>query len=184
MVRTDVLRSRRKEKLTVAASAVDLSDVDDLVVADGDTAAAVVLDDLVVSVLRASADDQNVAVAERGNGVLADVAEPDVADSAGALAVNTFQSFGANDDVLEGCAVLEDEDSVIRACVAVLASHAAVVLLVGKVQGRTLGDRTRSLEGLYSTIASRNGEGLRGDETSEESGSEELHCDDGRRLVE
>lgn len=53
----------------VAAAAVQLADVDDGEVLDSDGAAAVVLDDLVLGLLGATALDQDVAGAEGGDGV-------------------------------------------------------------------------------------------------------------------
>ena len=47
-----------------------------------------------------------------GDGVLADVLEPDVLEGAGALAVDALGLAGADDDVAEGGAVLEDEHGV------------------------------------------------------------------------
>lgn len=53
----------------VAAGAVELADVDVGAAADGDGAAAVVLDDLVLSLLGTAALDEDVAVAEGRDGV-------------------------------------------------------------------------------------------------------------------
>lgn len=57
------------------------------------------LDDLVRGVLGASATDGDGARALAGDGVLTDVLEPDVVDSAGTLAVHAFHLVLANDDV-------------------------------------------------------------------------------------
>ena len=53
----------------VATAAVELAGRDDGEVADGDGAAAVVLDNLVVSVLGASTFDEDIARAQCGNGI-------------------------------------------------------------------------------------------------------------------
>ena len=71
------------------------------------------LDDLVLSVGGASADDAGVAVALQGERVLADVDPPYVLDGAGAEAVDAFDLVLADYGVGEGCAVFEDEDGVL-----------------------------------------------------------------------
>lgn len=67
----------------VTAAAVQLTGVDDGKVLDGDGSGTVVLDDLVLGLLGSSADDGGVTGTEDGDGVLADVAEPDVSQCAG-----------------------------------------------------------------------------------------------------
>jgi hypothetical protein len=92
---------------TVAARPGKLAVVLDVVVFDADVDAdAVDLDDLVVGGEGAAAD---------GDGVFADVLEPDIGDGAGAKAVDALGLVGADDDVGDGGAVLEDEDGVFGA---------------------------------------------------------------------
>ena len=57
------------------------------------------------------------------HGVLADVLPPDIVDSAGALAVHALGLVGADDDVGERRAVLEDEDGVGLASLLLLLAH-------------------------------------------------------------
>jgi hypothetical protein len=61
---------------------VELPSVDDGVVADRDSALVVVLNDFVFGFLGSTADDESVARSKNGNGVFADVSEPDVGQSA------------------------------------------------------------------------------------------------------
>lgn len=120
----------------IAAGAVQLAGIHDGVVLDGDRPLAVVLDDLILGLLRAAALDEGVAVAEEGDGVLADVTEPDVGEGAGALAVDALKLVLADNDVAELGAILEDEDRVGAAGVLVAVARAAtVVLLVAAVEG-------------------------------------------------
>ena len=76
---------------------------------------AIHLDDLVARGEGAAAGDGDLAFALEGDGVLADVLEPDVGDGAGAEAVDAFGLVGADDDVGDGGAVLEDKDGVVLA---------------------------------------------------------------------
>lgn len=106
--------SRAAVALAVAAAAHQLAVVLGVEVGDLDGAAAVELDDLVRGVEGAAALDEGGArgLLER-DGVLADVLEPDVDEGAGALAVHALGLAGADDDVGEGGAVLEDEHGVL-----------------------------------------------------------------------
>lgn len=100
----------------VAAAADELAKVLDVEVADGDgDADAVDLDDLVGGVEGTAAGDGDVAALLEGDGVFAHVLEPDVGDGAGAKAVDALGLVGADDDVGDGGAVLEDEDGVVAA---------------------------------------------------------------------
>lgn len=164
--------------LTVTTSAVHLSNIDDLVVTDSDTTASVVLNDLVICVLRSTTDDQNIAVAQSRYGVLADVTEPDIADSAPALAVHTLKCIGTDDDVFKGCTILEEEDGVLGAGVALSALHATGELAVAIVPGLTGGNSLDGLEYLDVADAGGDVERLGGSETSEQSEGEVLHLDD------
>ena len=98
--------------LAVTASTVELAKVGDLETVDGDSSLTIVLDDLVGGRLSTSALDNGVTVTFQGKSVLADVDPPDVLDGAGALAVDTLDLVLADDGVLEGTAVLDDEDGV------------------------------------------------------------------------
>jgi hypothetical protein len=76
--------------VAVAAAAVELAEVLDVEVGNGDGAGTVVLDDLVVSAKGAAALDVGRVAAVLGldgEGVLTDRRPPDVADEAGALAL-------------------------------------------------------------------------------------------------
>lgn len=57
---------------------------------NGDSALAVVLDDLVIGTLGTSALDECVSVALEGESILAHVDPPDILNRAGTLAVNTL----------------------------------------------------------------------------------------------
>lgn len=46
---------------------------------------------------------------------LADVTEPDVLQGAGTLAVDALELVRSNDDVAQGCTVLQDEHGVVGA---------------------------------------------------------------------
>lgn len=70
------------------------------------------LDDLVVGIAGTTASNSAIAITLEGESVLADRIPPDVLDGAAAHTVNTLGLVRANDGVLEGCTVLEDEDSV------------------------------------------------------------------------
>lgn len=126
--------------LTIAASAVHFANVEDLVVTDGDAAAAIMLNHLILSILSSSANDEYIALAERGHGILAHFAKPDIAHSAAALAVYALKSVRADDDVLERGAFFEEEDGVLGACVSRCALHAAVKLTEAEVLGLASGD--------------------------------------------
>lgn len=124
--------------LAVAARAVDLAVVLGVEIDDVDVAAAVVLDAAVAyeSVVRifgwlgdthggyvhlvgglvgTAANDVGGSLAGHGDGVLADVLEPGELDVAAALAVDALDLVGADDDVLDGGAVLEDEHGILLA---------------------------------------------------------------------
>lgn len=69
-------------------------------------AASVVLNDLVGSVVGTATNDVLGAVTLEGDGVLANVLEPDVLEVAGAQAVDSLALVGADDDVSQGGAIL------------------------------------------------------------------------------
>lgn len=114
----------------VAARAVNLAVVLDVEVVDVDVAAAVVLDDLVGGGEGAAADDVGLAIALDGDGVLAHVLEPDVLEVAGAEAVDALGLVCADDDVLQGCAVLEDEDGVLLATLVLVGAGAGAAVVL------------------------------------------------------
>ena len=101
--------------LAVAAGAVDLAVVVGVEVDDVDVTAAVVLDDLVGGLVSTAANDVGNSAALDGDGILADVLEPDKLEVAGAQAVDTLLLVGTDDNVAESSAILKDEDSIIRA---------------------------------------------------------------------
>jgi hypothetical protein len=97
---------------------------------NGDSALAVVLDDLVGRSLGTSALDHGVAVTLKGESILADIDPPDVPvglldyvwlpmekmtilNGASSLAVDTLDLILANDGVLESATVLDGEDGVL-----------------------------------------------------------------------
>lgn len=109
-----------------------------VVLDDVDGAASVVLDDLVGGFVGASADDpaviaglvvflrmsggfdttgdQGSGVTYDGDGVLADILEPDKLEGAGPVAVHTLGLILSNDDVSQRGAGLEVEDGVLPVC--------------------------------------------------------------------
>ena len=122
----------------VAAAADDLAVVLCVKVGDLDGPEPVELDDLVRGGEGAAADDAGgAAVLLEGDGVLADVLEPDVLEGAGAAAMDALGLVGADDDVGEGGAVLEDEHGVVLARLGLVLADAgrAVVELHAAVEG-------------------------------------------------
>ncbi|GJC81412.1 hypothetical protein ColLi_04251 [Colletotrichum liriopes] len=81
-----------------------------------------------------------------GESILADSSPPDVLDGAGALAVDTLDLVGTNDGVLEGSAVVEDEDGVLVAALSLTSAlDATAVGLQATIEGA--GDSLGSLVG-------------------------------------
>lgn len=106
---------KRERETYVSARAVKLAVILNVEVDDIDGAAAVVLDDLVASVVGATAYDPRLLtglVVLDGNGILADVLEPDELEVARAVAVNTLGLVLADDHVSQGRARAEEEDGV------------------------------------------------------------------------
>lgn len=85
--------------LAVAAGAVELAKVLDLEARDGDGSNAVVLDDLVLSALCATARDSAVTVTLEGQSILTDGLPPDVGNRAGTGAVYAFDLISSDDDI-------------------------------------------------------------------------------------
>lgn len=125
----------RWRKRTVTAGAVYLANVVDLVILNGNLAAAIMLYDFVLRMLCASANDESITFTGEGNSILADIAEPDVANCAGALAVYALEGSISNNHILERCFILKNKHSIFRAGVFVSAVHAAVEFLVVEVLG-------------------------------------------------
>lgn len=96
----------------VTAGAVDLAVVVGVEVDNVDVAAAIVLDDLVAGVVRATADNVGRAVTLDGDGVLAHVLEPHKLEVAAAQAVHALALIGTNNDVAQSGALFEDKDRV------------------------------------------------------------------------
>lgn len=130
--------------LAVAARAVQLAKVLDGEVGDLEGATAVVLQDLVLGAVGTAALDvggvAGVLVLD-GEGVLADGAPPDVLEGAAALAVDTLDLVGADDDVAQRAALLDLEDGVRVAALGLAgAVDAAVVDEHASVEGLAGGD--------------------------------------------
>lgn len=178
---------------------------------NGDGSLSIVLDDLVISRLGTSALDQGVTVTLEGKSILANINPPDVLDGAGScvksvhlqyemlagvmltLAVNTLDLVLANDGVLEGASVLDEEDSVLvttfnltsalgTTAVGLHATIEGSADLLGLLVGnRALGggDRERGTLGEREELArggsSRAGSGEASDGSND--GERELHLD-------
>lgn len=99
--------------LAVTARSVNLAVVVGVEVDNVDVTAAVVLDELVGALEGTTADDVGNTVTLDGDGILADILEPDELEVARSLAVDTLALVGTDDDVAESGAVLEDKDSVL-----------------------------------------------------------------------
>lgn len=103
----------------VAARAVQLAVVLNVVVDDVDSTASVVLDYLIRSVVGTTADDPGLSsglvVLDR-DGILADVLEPDELEGAVAVAVDTLSLVLANNGVLQSTAGLDVKDRVLVVC--------------------------------------------------------------------
>lgn len=180
--------------LAVTARSVELTEVDNGEAINGDRSETVVLDDLVLSAGSTTALDESVTVALEGESILADLLPPDVLDGARTLAVNTLDLVSPNDDVLEGSAVLKDEDSIsVLALNLTSALDTTAVGLHATVEGAgdglgalvgdgALGGGDReggaSLEGAHGVggdVALGRGHGGGGEEAGEDDG--ELHFD-------
>jgi hypothetical protein len=68
---------------------------------------------------------------------LADIAEPDVGQGAGSLAVDTLKLVLSDDDVAQGCSILQDEHGTVRAysirfiCLnSLLGGHTSIIITV------------------------------------------------------
>lgn len=181
--------------LAVTARSVELSEVNDGESINGDRSETIVLDDLVLSTGSTTALDESVTVTLEGESILADLLPPDVFDGARALTVDTLDLVSTDDGVLEGGAVLEDEDGVAVAALDLASAldatavglHATVEstgdvldLLVGDgALGGGDGERSALLEGAHGVggdIALGSGESGGGEKAGEDDG--ELHFED------
>lgn len=98
--------------LAVTAGSVNLAVVVGVEVDDVDVATAVVLNDLVLGAVSTATNDVGSSGSLDGDSVLADLLEPNELQVAAAQAVDTLLLVGTDDDVLQGSAVLEDEDGI------------------------------------------------------------------------
>ena len=209
----DVLddNAARDGVLAVTARTVELAEVGNLETIDGDDSLTVVLNNLVRGRLGASTLDHGVAITLQGKSILANIDPPDVLNGARSLAVNTLNlvycyqyifypaletswlTF-ADNGVLEGTAVLDDEDGVRVATLSLTSAadttavglHATIEgardglsLLVGD---RALGAGDRNGGALlHGEGISRGGDGRaggdRGREGSNSGDDSELHVD-------
>lgn len=95
-----------------------------------------VLNNLVNSIGCSTTDNKSVTSAEDGNGIFADVTEPDVGQRARAQAVDTLERIGADDNIGDGGAVLQNEDGILAASVIVRVTLVTTVkLFVSEVNG-------------------------------------------------
>lgn len=93
----------------------------------------------------------------------ADVTEPDVLQRAGTLAVDALQLVGADDDVRNRRAIVEDEDSAVTASVGIGVAGAAAIELFVAVVDRAR-NRRRRCERDNRSRAGRDVESLGGGE--------------------
>lgn len=118
----------------VSAGPVELAVVLNVEVDDVNGTAAVVLDNLVRTVVSTTTDDPGLGaslIVLDGKSVLADVLPPDVLKSAVTGAVDTLSLVLADDDVAESGALVEVEDGVLVVTLALTtASTAATVVPV------------------------------------------------------
>lgn len=99
-----------------------------------DGTATVVLNNLVRGVVSTTANDPGVVargIVLHGDGILADILEPDELERAGAIAVDTLSLVLADDDVLEGGALAEEEDGVGVAALGLLVAGAGAAVVAG-----------------------------------------------------
>lgn len=105
-----------KNSTHVAARSVELAVVLNVVVDDVDGTAAVVLNDLIRGVVGTTANDPGLLsglVVLDGDGILADVLEPDVLNGAVAIAVDALGLVLADDGVLQSTTGTDEEHGVL-----------------------------------------------------------------------
>lgn len=105
---------------TIAAAAIQLAVILDIVVDDVDSAAAIVLNHFVSGVVSASTYDPGFLPSDvilDSDGIFADVFEPDELEGARPIAMDTFSLVGSNDDILESRTRAEKKNSIGITCV-------------------------------------------------------------------
>ena len=80
-------------------------------------------------------------------GILADIDPPYVLDGASAAAVDSLGLGGADDGVLDVCAVFEDEHRVGFGCLGLSLANAGVTLVLEKLSIEHAGDDDGGWEG-------------------------------------
>lgn len=104
---------------------------------------------------------------------LADITEPNVLESALALAVDTLKLVRSNDDVAQSSTIVQDEHSAVAAGIDIgVARTATIELLVTVVLGTGDGDGRRV--GLDGSDSGRNVQGLRGGSGGQGQSSDDL----------
>lgn len=104
---------------------------------------------------------------------LADISEPNVLESALALAVDTLELVLSNDDVAQSSTIIQDEHSVVAAGIVIVVALTATVELLVAVVLRT-GDLDGSIVGLDGSDSGRDVQGLRGGSGGQGQSSEDL----------
>jgi hypothetical protein len=117
-----------------------------------------VLDNLVGSSLGTSTLDKSVAIALKGERVLADVDPPDVLDGARTLAVHTLNLILADDGILESATVLDLEDGVRVATLDLTSARGTTAVGLHT----TIEDAGNDLDGLVGDRALGGGDGKGG----------------------
>lgn len=104
---------------------------------------------------------------------LADISEPNVLESALALAVDTLELVLSNDDVAQSSTIAQDKHSAVAARIVIGVARAATVeLLVAVVLGT--GDVDGSIVGLDGSDSGRDVQGLRGGSGGQGQSSDDL----------
>jgi len=98
---------------TVSTRSVNLAIILGIEVDNVHMTTTIVLDDFVIGLECATADNVGCAAAFDRDGVFAYIFEPDEFECAGAFTVDAFALVRADDDVAELCAFFKDEDCVL-----------------------------------------------------------------------
>jgi hypothetical protein len=110
--------------LAVTARSDQLAVILNVKLGDLNSTAAVELDDLVGGVEgTATTDDGSSGLLLQSDSVLTDVLEPDILESARALAVDTLSLARADNDVAESGTVFEDEHSISLSSLFLILAH-------------------------------------------------------------
>jgi len=133
-------------RAAVSAGAIEFSICVCVEVDNVDGTATIVLDDLVGGLVGTTSDDPGVlsgSVALDGDGVLANVLEPNELESARTAAVDTLSLVLSDDDVPQGSTSLEQEHSVsiTTFSLVVASTRATIVLLPATIEDLTSIDR-------------------------------------------